>query len=78
MDLDDHSDLPTNRVVARHENPDVVPPMTKQGVGQGTVLRFEWAENAVRWGRNDDDWNEVKEQDDPKDEKFKGAPPIHD
>jgi hypothetical protein len=44
--------------------------MTKIDVGQGTVLGFDWAENAVGWGRNADDRDEVKEQNDPKDEKF--------
>jgi hypothetical protein len=33
-------------------------------------LWFNWTVNAVRWGRNADDRNEVKEKDDPKDEKF--------
>jgi hypothetical protein len=50
--------------------------MTKIDVGQGAVLG-SWAENAVRWERNADDRDEVSKQDDPKDEKFKGVPPIH-
>ena len=47
--------------------------MSDENIGQGAVLGMEWAsklENAVRWGRNADDRNEVSKQDDPKDEKF--------
>jgi hypothetical protein len=46
--------------------------MSDEKIGQGAVLRFEWAEcvDAVRWERNAENWNEVSKQDDPKDEKF--------
>jgi hypothetical protein len=44
--------------------------VTEIDLGQGTVSGFDWAENAVRWGRNADDRNEVGKKDDPKDEKF--------
>jgi len=43
--------------------------MTKKDVGQGAILRFEWAsklENAVTWRRNAEDGNEVSKQDNPK------------
>ena len=59
-----------NGVMAPREKPIVIPPMTKIDVGQGAVLGFDWAENAVGWGRIADDRNEAKEKDDPKDEKF--------
>ena len=42
--------------------------MTNEDVGQGAVLGFDWAMNAVE--RNADDRNEVSKQDDPKDEKL--------
>jgi hypothetical protein len=51
--------------------------MTKIDVGKGAILGPERTQNAVRWERNAYDRNEVSEQDDPKDEKFKGVPSIH-
>jgi len=51
--------------------------MVKKDIGQRAVLRFDWTKNAVRWRRNADNRNEVKKQDDPKDEKFNGVPPVH-
>ena len=50
--------------------------MAKKDIGQGAVSGFVRAENAVRWGRNADNGNRVKEQNDPEDEKPKGVPPL--
>jgi len=41
------------------------------------VLRLHRAEDTIGWGRYVDHGNEVSERDDPKDEKFKGVPPVH-
>ena len=44
--------------------------MAKKEIGQGAVLGFKRAEDAVGWTRNADNGNEINEQDDPKYEKF--------